>query len=763
MTTPVASVADTMVTANAVKSEVRDQGLSYQFNEKSAANTGSMLGQSLGSALHGYLKTEQSNFIEQKKLDAAARQGQERGINAVDAEAERTGWKKAIFGQDEGYEVAAARAAENSIRDSYLEEATTIDNFSGITPEEYKGRLSNKLTEMLDKNPNDQLYRQSVTDAWTQRAEKLAAKQYEANAAYNQLTARANADRQLRQEFDEVSVDFQGARTPEEFTELHGRMKQIIKGDNLPSTMHPVAKRKAVNDAVFASIAQGNIGVYNVMKQMGYDKELSGEERAELDQALGSYTQDWSYQIATKFEEAELAATSAGTNLEVAKQTWFKLDEELNALKLRSADTPQAQATLAKYFSASAKQRGMLDEVRDRLLNQGLKVDRDAMKGSALREIMRMPTMTRTGELANLSQNFGAVTKAEEQQAYDLNMLDDVRRITGSDDTFDNVALVGAVLNNPELARTIGMSYQNTHVESPLVKRMFENVLGGYASPEFMDPDSKRPTPQLATVLSSLTALTQNNSRIPLSEEKKAEFNLLRTGINAGKTIPTIQEEIKSYKENKDKVEGWAVQWPTLEGKQDGVSKANYVSELVNKAGGGTPSGATLANYMTTFKTGIVIGNGDLNYAKDYLEDSVKGNTLTYRGKAIPNGKQLDDITGKISFNSTMDWLQSAKTSAGTTQFQEYMKRHIAPEMRDGKPYWPANLDEVNSWRMKQVDGFDGVYIYINNATAPWPVRSEQLRTWADAAKEAADLKEKIDIQRDRAAVDAVKQRYSRY
>jgi hypothetical protein len=750
-----------MITANAIQAEARDQGLSYTQNKSSLASSGSLLGKSMGNALVKYAQAEQSNFLEQKKLDAAARQGQAKGINTVDAEAERTGWKKAIFGQDEGYEVATARAAENSIRDTYLEEATTIDNYAGITPQEYQARMASKLTEMLEKNPNDKLYRQTVTDAWTQRVEKLTAKQYEANTAYNQLTARANADRQIRQELDEVQVDLQDARTPEALAELRFKMEDIVKGDNLPSTMHPVAKRKAVNDAIFSSIAQGNIGVYNIMKQMGYDKELSGDERAQLDSALGSYNQDWSYDIATKFEEADLAATNAGTNLEVAKQTWYKLDDELNALKLRSSDTPQAKATLAKYFSASANKRSMLEDLQQRLATQGVKVDKEAEKLAAVREALRTPLIIRAGALSEISRNIGTVSKKDEAEAFDMNLLDDVKRMVGGDEDFDSIQMTAAIMTDPKLARSVGQTYRNSHVESPAIKRMFENILGGYAAEEFMDPNSKRATPALVTALSSLRAITQDNSRMPLASEQIAEFNLIDRGITAGKSIPTIQEEVKNFKENRGKVEGWALQWPGLE-KQDIPSKTAYVSNLVTKAGGGTPSGATLANYMTIFKDGLQVHGGDFEGAKDYLEDAVKGQTLTYRDKPIPNGKKLNDITGKISFEQTMEWLQRSKSANGETQFQSYIKRHIQPEMRDGKPYWPSNLSEVNSWRMKVEDGFDGVYIYINNTTTPWPVRKEQLELWAETAADDEAEQAKIDEAANKAVRDMVQQRASR-
>lgn len=739
MTSPVAGVSESLITANAVRAEVRDQSLSYTFDENSVAAKGELLGQSLGSALHKYLGNEQANYIEQKKLDAAARQGQEKAINSVDREAERTGWKKAIFGQDEGYEVATARAAENSIRDTYLEEASTIDEYAGIKPEEYKARLSEKLTTMLDKNPNDQLYRQSVTDAWAKRAEKLVMHQYEANTAYNQLTARANADRQIRQELDEVQIDFQNAREPADYVALNSEMQRIIKGENLPSTMHPVAKRKAVNDAINSSIAQGNIGVYNVAKQMGYDKELSGEERAQLDRALGQYTQDWHYEIVTKFEEADLAATNEGTNLEAAKQTWYKLDEELNALKLRSAGTKEADSILARYFSASAGKRSALDELRDRLLTQGAKVDVKAAQLAATKNALRAAPLQVPGSLRVVEDAYGPVSTETMVQAFDSNLIDDVTQLIGESDLLDSQQVVSSMLTDSNVARLVGAKNKASPVKSTIIKRAFENVIGGYTSDQFQNPDTKQATPELVTAIGNLRLMATNNGKIPLEGDARITFGLLEKGINARKPIPQIEAEINSYLENKDK-KGLGEHWPTE--KQDVLSKQEYVQKMVGDMGGGTPKGNSLLDYVDTYKEGLLINGGDHDAARNYLKDFVGNNNLTYRGKTIVNGTKLDQLTGAYNFSGTMEWLQKTKDVHGGTVFNGYMRALVPPEKNGKELVYPSNFDEVGSWSIKTEEGFDGAIIYLENGFQPWRVGRETLEHWSQLAAEDRKVKE---------------------
>lgn len=739
MTNPVAGVSESLITANTIRAETRDQALSYSFDENSVAAKGEILGQSLGSALHKYLGAEQANYIEQKKLDAAARQGQDKAINAVDKEAERTGWKKVIFGQDEGYEVAMARSAENALRDTYMEEATTIDNYAGISPDEYKARLSEKLTEMLDKNPNDQLYRQSVTDAWTQRAEKLAMRQYEANTAYNQLTARANADRQIRQELDEIHIDFQNARSPDEIIALNSEMQRIIKGENLPSTMHPVAKRQAVNEAIFSSIAQGNIGVYNVAKQMGYTKEFTGQEQAQLDRALGQYTQDWHYDIVTKFEEAELAATNEGTNIEAAKQTWFKLDDELRALKLRSAGTKEAESILARYFSASAGKRSALDELRDRLLTQGAKVDIKAAQLQATKSALREAPLRVAGSLSVVEDNFGPVSKEVLTQAFDSNLIDDVTQLMGGSELLDSQQVVSAMLTDSNVARLVGAKNKASPVKSTIIKRAFEHVVGGYTSEQFINPDTKQATPELVSALGNLRLMATNNAKIPLEGDALVAFGLLEKGISNQKPIPQIETEINAYLENKDK-QGLGEHWPTE--KQDVFSKQQYIEKIVEDMGGGIPKGTSLLEHIDTYKTGLIINGGDHDAAKNYLRDFVGGKNLTYRGKTIVNGKKLDDFTGAYNFSGTLEWLQKTKDAHGDTVFNGYMRALVPADKKGDQLVYPSNLDEVGNWYIKTEEGFDGAILYLENGFRPWMISRETLSRWGQLAAEDRKIKE---------------------
>lgn len=739
MTSPIMETGDALVVANSVKAEVRDQSLSYTPKTNTVAQSMSMLGNSLGGALTKYLEAEQSAFIENKKLDAAARQGQSSAINAVDAEAERTGWKKAIFGQDEGFEVATARAAENAVRDAYMEEATTVDDYAALDPEEYKKRLQDKLTAALEKNPDNKVFRQSVTDAWVKGAEKLSARQYEANVAYNQLTSRANADKQIRQELDIVNIDLQSARTPEDLITLKSEMHRILRGDTLPKNMHPVARKEAVNEAVFSSIAQGNIGVYNLYKQMGYDKELGGKERAKLESALQQYTQDWHYDIVTKFEEAELAAINEGTNLEAAKETWFRLDEQLKALEARSAKTPQADSIMARYLSASAGKRSMLDEMKERLLAQGAKVDVKAAQLQAVKSVLREPPIDQPGGISSVEDAYGPVSKETMVQAFDSNLLDDVTKLLGQNELVDAQQAVSAMLTNSDIARTMGGKIKISPVQSTIVRRAFEHVIGGYSSERFQDPRTKLATPELVTAIGNLRLMATNNAKIPLQGDALVTFGLLEKGINNQKPIPQIESEINAYLENKDKV-GVGEHWPTE--KQDVPFKLAYIQEIVKDMGGGTPVGNSLLDHMDTYKTGLVIYGGDHDAAKNYLRDFVGNKNLTYRGKTIVGGKRLDDMTGAFPFAGTLDWVQKTKDKHGDTIFNGYMQK-LMPAGKGGK--YPSNLDEVGSWNMKVEEGFDGVIMYMEHSNQPWRIPRETLSHWGKLAAESRRVKEEQD------------------
>ena len=753
MTSPVTQSADALITANAIKSESRDLGLSRQVTNTGVRDGARALGSSLGNALGKYLGNVQHQYIEQKKLDAALRQGEQTGVNKVDAEAERTDWTLGIYGQDEGFEIASAKAAENSLRSAYLEEATSVDDYAAVAPEAYRERHQQRLQEMLDKNPNNKMYRAAVTAQWSELSSRLAEKQAMANKAYNQLTSRANADIHLRQEFDMINVDMQDVRTPEDFAEIRMRFESVIKGDVLGDNMHPVAKRAAVNDAIFSSIAQGNIGVYNAMKEFGYDKSFSGQEQAQLDSALKAYTQDWSYNIATAFEEAELLALNSDMDLEAATQAWYKFDSELEALLARSPETPQAESIVARYFSASAGKRSQIDAVADRLAEAGLKKEYEKERMMKIRQALANPGSPLGAQLLTEANDMGVIKKEEMVAAFDTNVSEQVMRLTGGDPKdWTNDKAVHAIITNPKVATIIGTTIGNSQVESELVKRTIQHVIRGYASPTMMNEHDEKPTPELEVAVQSIAALVATKGKAAgyINEDDRAVFEFLQRGVMSRSTIPMIQQDIEGFKENKSKMDAWALTWPTVDNKQGALDKTQYVSELLENNGNGRPRGEQLAKFMSVFKDGLVARGGDFKAAEDYLLDYAGGRNVTYRGTHIVGGKKLDELDSEITFAPVMEWLQNKKEVTGTTAFGGYMELLIPPD-KDGKR--PQSFNDLESWNIKVADNGDGFIVHSPNFYKPWKVSAKTFKMWADIAK--ADRKKQEEI--DRATIDAQK------
>lgn len=733
----IAMIADT------VKATERGGGLQQQ--RASTDNGLQQLTGSLAGAMMGFVKKQHGNIIAQKKLDAASRQGADTAINSIDAESKRTGWERGIYGQDEGYEVAQQRATHNAVQAAYIEEATKVDEYAALSPEEYKQQNSRRLDGMLEQYKGDKQTQQIVAEGWSKAVEKLTAQQTAAHYAHKQLANRAEADLSVKQTLDELNIDMNAAITLEDKADVMMRVDEIVSGDFLPKGMSPIAKRATLNDGVFSSLASGNIGAYNAFKSRGWVDGLNPKEKAQLDSALNKYDQDYSYKFATAFEEAELVALGEGVDIATAKETWKRLDGELKALSIRSSGTQESKKILATYLSASAGKRSQLDDMARRLLEKGAKAESDAERGHRLQAAERADAVTSTTLFTELNLE-EPITKAERTAAIDANILEDVQRLSGVEQQLSVPQAVGELLSNPKLAKTIGMSYGRSSGDSGIVKIAANQLISGFANGS---DDANLAAPEVVTAIESMKALAHNKQKFidTVDKDQYIKLKMIQDGVEQRKPVTRIQKEMDDYFENRGK-ESMLV-WPTE--KQGVTDKLEYVKGIVSDAGGGIPSGSTLADYMETFKTGLIIHNGDFNAAKDYTTDFVKANGINYKGKKIINGKRLNELTGELSFTDTLDFLQTSKSASGNTWLGDQLTR-ILPDTKEGRP--PQTLDEVGGWNFRVEEGVDGVYLHTTGGTKPLLLTSGMFKAWqAEAAAWKADSI-RVKKAKDKAAIE---------
>lgn len=698
---------------------------------------------SLGNAFEQFLTTQHGNVIAQKKMDAAARQGQDSAINSIDAESKRTGWERGIYGQDEGYEVAQQRAAGNAIQAAYIEEAVKIDDYASMTPEEFKQQNSRKLDGMLKQYEGDKVTQQIVADGWSRAVEKLTGQQHAAHYGYKQIRNREEADKSVRQSLDELNVDMNAAITLEDKADVMLRVNDLVQGKFLPEGMNQIAKREAINTGVMSSLASGNIGAYNAFKAHGWVETLNPKETAQLHSALNTYDQDYSYKFATAFEEAELASLSEDISLEDAKATWFKLDTELKALSVRNSGTQESKKILATYLSASAGKRSQLDDMAKRLLKKGALADAKAERGFRLRDAMRSDSITSVQKFVELNLE-EPITKSERTAAMDANILEDVKRLTGSDDVLTIPETVGALLGNPALAKTIGTSVSRQDATSGIIQIAANQLINGFANGS---DDANLAAPEVVTAIESMKALAVNKETFlnHVDKDQQIKLKMIQDGVEQRLPVTRIQENIDGFFENRGKES--SLVWPT---EKQGVSdKLQYVKDIVSDAGGGIPEGSSLAEYMETFKTGLVIHNGDFAAAKDYTVGFVKANGINYKGKKVVGGKRLNDLTGEIQFTDMMDFLQSSKSPSGNTWLGDQLTR-ILPDTDKGRP--PQTLDEVAGWRLRVEEGIDGVYLHSTFGTKPLLLTSGMFKNWQTEAKIWKDDNKRVQDAKNKAA-----------
>lgn len=701
---------------------------------------------SLGNAFGQFLNKQHEHVIAQKKMDAAARQGQDSAINSIDAESKRTGWERGIYGQDEAYEVAQQRAAGNAIQAAYIEESVKIDEYAELTPDQYKQQNSQKLDKILEQYNGDKATQQIVADGWSRAVEKLTAQQHAAHYGFKQIRNREEADKSVRQSLDELNVDMNAAITLEDKADVMLRVNDLVSGKFLPAGMNDIAKRSAINDGVLSSLASGNIGAYNAFKAHGWVETLNPKETAQLHSALNTYDQGYSYKFATAFEEAELASLSEKITINDAVETWSRLDGELKALAVRSSGTEESKKILATYLSASAGKRSQLDDMARRLLEKGAEAESKAERGRRLQEAERADANTSAIKFVELNME-EPITKAERTAAIDANILEDIQRLSGAAEQMSVPQAVGTLLSNPKMGKVIGMSYGKSSADSGIIKIAANQLISGFANGS---DDANLAAPEVVTAIESMKALAYNKQKFitTVDKDQYIKLKMIQDGVEQRKPVTRIQKEMDDYFTNRGK-ESMLV-WPTE--KQGVIDKLQYVKDIVAQAGGGIPEGSTLTDYMETFKTGLVIHNGDFNAAKDYTTDFVKANGVNYKGKKIINGKRLNELTGDMSFVDMMDFLQSSKSPSGNTWLGHQLMRILPEKKEDNRP--PQTLDEVAGWNFRVEEGIDGVYLHTTGGTKPLLFTRGMFKEWqAEAAAWKAD-NIRVQKAKDKAAIE---------
>lgn len=734
----------------AMRHETRQVVQTDVKNTQAADYNSAKFGNALGNALQSRLTAETNNTKERMANEAAIRQGSNAAINSIDAEKKRSGWEKGIFGENVEYRAAQQRAATNAVNATYLEQATTIDKYSGESPEMYKGRLNATLDTMLEPYGKDAETKAIVASAWNTASAKLANKQYESHYAYNQLQQRQTYDTQVAQTFDTFTVEASLASSPEEQGHLVKEAQAFFKGSTKPPQMTESAWRESVNMNLSNALRKGNIGAYNAAKSTGWLESLTDAERIKLDEAISVYDTDFTQRAQLVYEEAELAALDAKT-LDDAKAIYKTARGNIDALTARLSGTDRGNLALARVQQQA--QRGVLstqqaiEEADKKLKATSLKAAEKALEAQAAEE--RHNNLKWSTRMEDPIERAGFVSELDPKQseledALDDSIVDDITRLTGADGKMSMTEATQVLFKDVKSASVVAKRVNAQQVTSPLVKSAVEGFVGSFTG---MATESGVLSPEGHVVLQSIAQFEKNpaNFKTTVGTVTYDNLQIVKTGLARGKTVEMVQKEVNNFNENKGKADVQGRDWEL--GKNQ--TKREKITELVEEWTDQRPYGDTLTRYMEEFGRALQIYGGDTKLAKDYLRTSVMADSVTYRGIKVDNGNNLNKVTDR-NFKTLMDGAQ--KFSGNNASLLTPFLAALTGATEDSQGKTLTNIEQISGLKLYTDSARGGFFIDSFDAQQPVYVSETQMKQWNQVLEERENF-QKLRDKKERGTV----------
>lgn len=690
---------------------------------------------SLGNALVKGMGREADEINNRREMEATARQGNESAINSIDKGKKRTGWTKAIFGQNIEYRVAQQRAATNGVNDLYLQELNNIDSNAGTSPEEYTSKLTQSLNDTLKKYDGDKETQTLVKARWLDHSKKLSAKQYESHYAYNQQQQRETYQTEVEQTFDAANLESGLITSQEEAAEIQNKVYDMLAGKGRPDGMADEAHRLAISEVVQKNLRQGNIGAYNAAKTYGWFDDNTEKEQITLDRALSEYDQKFTEQVTQTWEEAALQVEDNKT-YEGMIGIYENLKTQLDVLGKRSSGTPKAETALTKRERMASegiadvlKNREMVNEELDKFFEEGMsKARKEEAKAKQIADVKAAVSITNPIDRAGNISLTGA-NKSDQAEAMDLVLLDDITRLTGADSTVTPLQATQDLLANPQIAKQVRQRLKGKNIESPLVKQATETVLNGING---LVDEKGLLTDQGTIALNSIAVLAEDSGQFMnmVGKENYDKYQIIQRGMPIGQTIDQMQKHIDKYNTAKADKSKLGSEWSL----QDGKSKRDRITQLYNNFTGQYPSSQTLAYYMKDYDRALIINDQDRKFAEGYLKTSIESGAVQYNGMMIQGGK---DLTKDMEYGLP-ELLDFAQTQLGDdpSLLTTPLLTLGAVRDKDGKV---SRLDKVAGINFRVVE--DSLWIDSVNAQSPVRIGKDTLQRWARSLKEAKGLK----------------------
>jgi len=692
--------------------------------QASSLDTGvNQLGEALGAALVEKLETTATNINEQRATDAAIRQGTDHAINQIDANKKNLGWEKAVFGENVEYRAAQQRAAQNAVNSAYLEQASTLDQYAGETPEEYAVKLKEGLDKVLEPYGEDAETKRLVTQAWMASSGKLAAKQYEAHYAYNQLQQRDTYSKQVQQTFDTWTVDASLASTQKEAQGLLQQASIFFDKGTKPEGMTDFAWKEVVNENLVNSLRQGNIGAYNAAKANGWVDGLTIEEQVAIDKGISAYDADFNREALLVVSDTQLAALDA-KNLNDAAAIYQTAMGSLNTLGSRSSKTDKAEHDLNKAKLA-------LDRLAKKAAADGLEAEDEQARIDRIKAGLLTDDPIERASVLNQENP----KKSDLEDILDVVVVEEISRQAGQD--LSNAEATKVLLENPKIAKSIARRIDGQEVDSSFVKRSIETFINGFQG---LVNNEGQLNERGIVAMQSVAQFEQNEDTFKslIGNDNYDRYEIIRRGMSIGQTSDMVMKDLDAYSANKGNRDIYGIQWELGENE----SKRDRIQSLIQGFTGQVPKGASLAHYMEEYDRALVVYKGDKKSAESYLRKSALNAAINYKGRVITNGKQLNKAT-KYNFEQLMDGAQQSKGTSASMLTPYLATLGVKLEDKDGKPL--TRIDQVRGLTLSTIDGVEGFFMDSQDAQAPVHITPDVMKRWEQTLDQRSNFKKLED------------------
>ena len=686
-------------------------------------------GEMLGSALEARA-TEEATAINARRIaSASARQGVNEAINRIDDNKKRTGWEKAIFGQNVEYRAAQQQGVQNAVNTSYLKSASELSKYAGESSEVYEGRLADDLQKTLEPFKGDNETKSMVIDAWSKNARKLAGKHREAHYAFNQQQQRDTFSKGVNVLFDTWVVDTENIISRGEGEDLVKAQEDFFKGKSRPDGMDNLAWKTVVNEQLSKSLRAGNIGAFNAAKNAGWLDNLNAVEQESMDSAIRVYDTKFKRDVSLTYADAELNAEEAKTK-EDAVAIYTELKESIEGMGLRSSGTEASELAIARGKVNAQK---AINAIGAKAAKASDKAELKAKELAGVKNALRGNAVTKGAGLAQI-----APKKAMLEEAADAIVTDEVAMLTGVEEVTAGEA-VEVLAGNVEVSAALAKTIKDYDTPPPIVTNFVTSVMNGL---DTMVGEDGLISEEGLVAMSSVAQFATNGEQFKdiVGAEGVFKFQMLQRGIAGRQTVERTQTELDKYYENRGNANLQGVEWGLDRDTHE--TKRDRVQSLVAKMNGGIkPTGASLTHFMEEFTKGLTIYGNDMRSAENYLRTSVTAANTLYKGIRINGGKKLNEVTD-YNFKELMDGAQ--RTIGDSHSLLTPFLSTLGYNLENEKGEVLSNLSQINNLSIYTVDGIGGFYM-DSNGIQRVHVSEEDMQSMAASIEQEERMEAMLD------------------